>query len=129
MSEIGGPEQPGIGLGLGLERIALILEKQQVEATKQQPLDIYLIALGEAAEAEVNTQLFKLRQAGVSADRDYLGRKMKAQMKSADRMKAKYTAILGDDELSRGEIALKNMETGEQRTVQLAELVQELSQH
>jgi histidyl-tRNA synthetase len=53
---------------------------------------------------------------------------MKAQMKSADRMKAKYTAILGDDELSRGEIALKAMETGEQRTVKLAELVQELGQ-
>lgn len=128
VSEIGGPEQPGIGFGLGLERIALILEKQQVAATNEQPLDIYLIALGEAAEAEVNTQLFKLRQAGFSADRDYLGRKMKAQMKSADRMKAKFTAILGDDELSRGEIALKAMETGEQRTVKLAELVQELGQ-
>lgn len=127
VSEIGGPEQPGIGLGLGLERIALILEKQEVDATKQQPIDIYLVALGEAAEAEVNLQLYKLRQAGISADRDYLGRKMKAQMKAADRLKAKYTAILGDDELSRGEIALKNMETGEQRTVKLAELVQELT--
>ncbi|GJM83117.1 hypothetical protein HMSSN139_56130 [Paenibacillus sp. HMSSN-139] len=87
---------------------------------------MYLVALGEAADKEITTQLFKLRQAGFSAERDYLGRKMKAQMKSADRMQARYTAILGDDELQRGEIALKSMENGEQRTVKLSELIQEL---
>ncbi|MFD3260137.1 histidine--tRNA ligase [Paenibacillus lentus] len=126
VSEIGGPDQPGIGFGLGLERIALILEKQGISFTAEKPLDVYLVALGEAADKEISTQLFKLRQAGFSAERDYLGRKMKAQMKSADRMKARYTAILGEDELERGEIALKSMETGEQRTVKLAELVNEL---
>lgn len=126
VSEIGGPDQPGIGFGIGLERIALILEKQGVSFSAEKPLDVYLVALGEAADNEISTQLFKLRQAGFSAERDYLGRKMKAQMKSADRMKARYTAILGDDELERGEIALKSMETGEQRTVKLAELANEL---
>lgn len=126
VSEIGGPDQPGIGFGIGLERIALILEKQGVNFSAEKPLDVYLVALGEAADKEISTQLFKLRQAGFSAERDYLGRKMKAQMKSADRMKARYTAILGDDELERGEIALKSMETGEQRTVKLAELANEL---
>lgn len=126
VSEIGGPDQPGIGFGIGLERIALILEKQGVNFSAEKPLDVYLVALGEAADNEISTQLFKLRQAGFSAERDYLGRKMKAQMKSADRMKARYTAILGDDELERGEIALKSMETGEQRTVKLAELANEL---
>lgn len=126
VSEIGGPDQPGIGFGIGLERIALILEKQGVSFSAEKPLDVYLVALGEAADNEISTQLFKLRQAGFSAERDYLGRKMKAQMKSADRMKARYTAILGDDELERGEIAIKSMETGEQRTVKLAELANEL---
>lgn len=126
VSEIGGPDQPGIGFGLGLERIALILEKQGISFTAEKPLDVYLVALGESADKEISTQLFKLRQAGFSAERDYLGRKMKAQMKSADRMKARYTAILGEDELERGEIALKSMETGEQRTIKLAELVNEL---
>ncbi|MUG45435.1 histidine--tRNA ligase [Paenibacillus woosongensis] len=126
VSEIGGPDQPGIGFGIGLERIALILEKQGVNFSAEKPLDVYLVALGEAADKEISTQLFKLRQAGFSAERDYLGRKMKAQMKSADRMKARYTAILGDDELERGKIALKSMETGEQRTVKLAELANEL---
>ncbi|CAM2849169.1 histidine--tRNA ligase [Paenibacillus sediminis] len=126
VADVGGPDQPGVGLGIGLERIQLILEHQQIEVTTQKPLDVYLVALGEAADKEITRLLFKLRQAGYSADRDYLGRKMKAQMKSADRMQARYTAILGDDELSRGEIALKLMATGEQRTVKLDELVNEL---
>ncbi|MDO7908097.1 histidine--tRNA ligase [Paenibacillus sp. JX-17] len=124
VGEIGGPDQPGIGFGIGLERIQLILEHQQVELDAVKPLDVYLVALGESAEKEVAKQLFKLRLAGFAAERDYLDRKMKAQMKSADRFKARYTAILGEDELERGEIALKVMETGEQRTVKLDELVQ-----
>ncbi|GGH29501.1 histidine--tRNA ligase [Paenibacillus segetis] len=126
VKEVGGPDQPGIGFGIGLERIAIILEKQGIEISSLKPLDVYLVALGEAADKEVTTQLFKLRQAGYIAERDYLGRKMKAQMKSADRMQARYTAILGDDELERGEIALKSMESGEQRTVKLSDLVSEL---
>ena len=71
----------------------------------------------------MNRLLFKLRQSGLSGERDYLGRKMKAQMKSADRFKSRYTAILGDDELERGVIALKSMDTGEQQTVKLDDSV------
>ncbi|MGN7453254.1 histidine--tRNA ligase [Paenibacillus pasadenensis] len=122
VGEIGGPDQPGVGLGLGLERTVLILEHQQGEASTAQPLDVYLVALGEAAEREVSRQLHALRAAGLSADRDYQGRKMKAQMKSADRYAARFTAILGDDELAQGQIALKRMDTGEQRMVPLGEL-------
>lgn len=126
VSEVGGPDQPGIGMAIGLERIALILEKQEIGISGIRPLDIYLVSLGEAADKEVTIQTAKLRQAGFSADRDYLGRKIKAQMKSADRMQAKFTAILGDDELERGEIMLKSMETGEQRNVKLDDLANEL---
>ncbi|MHA0855619.1 histidine--tRNA ligase [Paenibacillus sp. CMAA1364] len=122
VSGIGGPDQPGIGVGLGLERIILILEKQMVELNEQKPLDVYFVALGDKADKEITKQLFKLRQLGFSAERDYLGRKMKAQMKSSDRFNSRYTAILGDDELDRGEITLKFMETGEQLMVKLDEL-------
>ncbi|AIQ31867.1 MULTISPECIES: histidine--tRNA ligase [unclassified Paenibacillus] len=127
VEEIGGPDQPGIGFGIGLERILLILENQGVELEAVKPLDVYFVALGEAADLEITKQLFHLRSLGFSAERDYLGRKMKAQMKSADRMSARYTAILGEDELNSGVIALKSMETGEQRTVKLEELAQALS--
>ncbi|MGG4131477.1 histidine--tRNA ligase [Paenibacillus illinoisensis] len=123
VGDIGGPDQPGIGFGIGLERIQLILEHQNINVSALTPLDVYFVALGEAADREVNRLLFKLRQSGLSGERDYLGRKMKAQMKSADRYKARYTAILGDDELERGEIALKAMDTGEQQTVKLEELI------
>ncbi|MGN7357953.1 histidine--tRNA ligase [Paenibacillus sp. SAF-054] len=126
VSEIGGPEQPGIGLGLGLERILLILEKQEIDLKAVKPLDVYFVALGEAADREITKQLYLARKEGLSGERDYLGRKMKAQMKSADRFHAKVTAILGDDELERGEIALKLMVTGEQHTVKISELVTKL---
>jgi histidyl-tRNA synthetase len=122
VSQIGGPELSGIGLGLGIERTLLILESQQVEIPSTPPLDVYLIALGDAAEKEIVKLLNQLRAAGVRADKDYQGRKMKAQMKSADRLRALYAAILGDDELARGEIALKNLSNWEQETVRLADL-------
>jgi len=128
VGEIGGPDQPGIGFGLGLERILLILEKQEIELNAVKPLDVYFVALGEAADREITKLLYLVRKEGLSAERDYLGRKMKAQMKSADRFNAKATAILGDDELERGEIALKSMATGEQQTVKLSELVTKLKE-
>ncbi|WP_342574691.1 histidine--tRNA ligase [Paenibacillus sp. FSL M8-0142] len=126
VDQIGGPDQPGIGFGIGLERIQLILEHQGIDLAGVKPLDVYLVALGEAAEREVVKIIYELRGKGISAERDYLGRKMKAQMKSADRLNARYTAILGDDELARGEISLKSMESGEQRTVKLGQLFEEL---
>ncbi|GMK47264.1 histidine--tRNA ligase 2 [Paenibacillus glycanilyticus] len=126
VAEIGGPDQPGVGLGLGLERTIMLLEHQQAELDNAHQIDVYVVALGEAAEREVTRLVYELRTSGIRAERDYLGRKMKAQMKSADRLQARYTAILGDDELTRGEIALKEMATGEQRVVALASLASEL---
>lgn len=122
VADIGGPDQPGVGFGLGLERTIMLLEHQATEIPQLHELDVYLIALGEAADREVTKLVYQLRSAGVRAERDYQGRKMKAQMKSADRMQAKFTAILGDDELANGEITLKEMATSEQRTVKLTEL-------
>ncbi|MDU0203454.1 histidine--tRNA ligase [Paenibacillus sp. MAH-36] len=117
-----GTDQPGVGLGLGLERILLVLQAQGVEIPKPEPLDVYLIGLGEPAEKEVTKLLHQLRIQGLKAEKDYQGRKLKAQMKSADRFQAKYVAILGDDELARGEITLKQMETGSQVIVSLVDL-------
>ncbi|OWR29346.1 histidine--tRNA ligase [Saccharibacillus sp. O23] len=126
VAEVGGPDQPGIGMAIGMERLQLLLADQQTEMDDEQKLDVYLIALGDKASGEITKQLHKLRRLGFSAERDYQSRKMKAQMKSADRLKARYTAILGDDELERGEIAVKSMETGEQVSVKLEELASAL---
>lgn len=126
VADIGGDDQPGVGFGIGMERVLLILEAQQVDVPAFRPLDVYLVGLGETAENEVTKLLFSLRQTGLIAEKDYQGRKMKTQLKAADRLKAVHVAILGDDELARGEITLKRMDTGEQRTVPIAALAQEL---
>lgn len=126
VSDIGGPEQPGVGLGLGLERTILLLEHQQTELPNLHEIDVYIVALGDDADREVTKLVYELRKQGIRAERDYQGRKMKAQMKSADRLGARFTAILGDDELARGEIALKDMAKGEQRMVSILTLADEL---
>ncbi|MBH5317116.1 histidine--tRNA ligase [Paenibacillus sp. GSMTC-2017] len=126
VSDIGGPEQPGVGLGLGLERAVLLLEHQQTELPNLNEIDVYIVALGEAADREATKLVHQLRRQGVRAERDYQGRKMKAQLKSADRLGARFTAILGDDEIARGEIALKDMAKGEQRMVALTAIAEEL---
>ncbi|MFB7815494.1 histidine--tRNA ligase [Paenibacillus chitinolyticus] len=119
VSEVGGQDQPGVGFGLGLERILLVLESQGVQLPQPPGLDVYLIGLGPAAEDEIVKRLYELRAHGILAEKDYQGRKMKTQMKSADRSAARFVAILGDDELERGEITVKTMATGEQETIKL----------
>ncbi|MFX3634859.1 MAG: histidine--tRNA ligase [Candidatus Pristimantibacillus sp.] len=126
VAEVGGPDQPGVGLGLGIERTIMLLEQQGTELPNLHQVDVYVISLGEAAERETTRLVYELRTSGIRAERDYTGRKMKAQMKSADRLQARFTAILGDDELARGEIALKQMATGEQRFVALNQLAEEI---
>lgn len=126
VESIGGPDQPGVGLGLGLERTVMLLDNQEADWGDLNRVDVYLVGLGEAAERETVKLLHRLRNRGITAERDYSGRKMKAQMKSADRLRARYTAILGDDELARGKITLKDMSNGEQRQVALSGLADEI---
>ncbi len=126
VGQIGGQDKPGVGLGLGLERLLLIMEAQQVGVPPQNPIEIYVVGLGEEAEARATALVFELRKAGISAERDYLQRKMKGQLKAADRLEAAYVAILGEDELARGEIVVKTMATGHQQSFALEQFVQQM---
>ncbi|WP_438434398.1 histidine--tRNA ligase [Gorillibacterium sp. sgz500922] len=130
VGQIGGEEhdQPGVGMALGLERVLLVLEAQGAAIPDYAPLDLYLIGLGERAEAETVRLLHEARAAGLAADKDYQGRKMKSAMKSADRLAAREVAILGDDELDAGEISVKNMASGEQRKLPLNEFIRVLAE-
>lgn len=123
VGEIGGNDQPGIGFGIGLERTLLVLEAQEADIPTEPPLQVYLIAMGDAAEREAAKLLYKLRAEGIIAEKDYLGRKIKAQMKSADRLRARFVAILGEDEVKSGTISVKAMATGEQTAVPLADFI------
>ncbi|BBI32574.1 histidine--tRNA ligase [Cohnella abietis] len=124
VSEFGGDNQPGVGLGLGLERTLLLLESQKVKTNVNSGIDVYIVALGERAEKAIPALLQQLRNAGLSAERDYLGRKTKAQFKAAERNGARFAAVLGDDELERGEISLRAMTSGEQQAVKLGSLAE-----
>jgi histidyl-tRNA synthetase len=124
VAEVGGDDKPGVGLGLGLERTLLLLESQGIKPDLGNGADVYIVALGERAEKALPALLQQLRTAGIAAERDYLGRKTKAQFKAAERSGARIAAVLGDDELDRGEISLRPVTGGEQRAVKLSELAQ-----
>ncbi|WP_210366796.1 histidine--tRNA ligase [Bacillus sp. REN3] len=123
VEEIGGPETPGIGFALSIERLLSALDAEGVELPLKEEIDCYLVSLGDKAKDYTVALLHKLRVAGFSAERDYLDRKIKAQFKAADRMNARYVAVLGDDELNENKINLKTMETGEQTELPLEDFI------
>ncbi|MCT2343184.1 histidine--tRNA ligase [Niallia taxi] len=120
--ELGGPEAPGIGFAMSLERLLAALQAEGIELPIEKKIDCYLVALGEEAKDYTVGLLNELRKAGFSAERDYLDRKVKGQFKAADRLQAKFVAILGEDELKENKINVKSQETGEQKQVNLDHL-------
>lgn len=124
VEEVGGPETPGIGFALSFERFIAALEAENIKLLRDEAIDCYVVALGEKAQDYSVRLLNQLRQEGFSAERDYLNRKIKAQFKAADRLNAKYVAILGENELEANKINVKKMETGEQTEVSLAQFVE-----
>ncbi|WP_339173330.1 histidine--tRNA ligase [Anoxybacillus sp. FSL W8-1294] len=119
VQEIGGPETPGIGFALSIERLLAALEAEGISLPISEGIDCYVVALGEQAKEEAVALVAALRKEGISAEKDYQDRKVKAQLKAADRLHATYVAILGEDELQKGVINVKHMATGEQQEVPL----------
>ncbi|WP_121605367.1 histidine--tRNA ligase [Virgibacillus sp. Bac332] len=122
VEELGGPATPGIGFAMGLERLLMALEVEEKEIPVDDTLDCYLVAVGERPEKEAVRIMHNLRKQGIQVDKDYQGKKMKGQFKAADRYQAKYVLILGEDELQQQHIAVREMRTGNQENVPLAEL-------
>lgn len=123
IQEIGGPETPGIGFALSIERLLSALEAENIELPVEKGIDCYVVTLGDAAKAKSVALVNKLRKAGFVAEKDYQDKKVKGQFKSADRLEAKYVVVLGDDELAKGVANVKDMALGEQEEVKLEELV------
>ena len=120
----GGPETPGFGFGLGLERLLLILEKQGIELPVDSQMDVYIAVLGDGANGKALELVQALRQQGLTAERDYLGRKIKAQFKSADSFKATTVITLGESEVETGQVTIKNNASRQEMTVRLDELME-----
>lgn len=126
VKEIGGPDTPGIGFGMGLDRLALTLESLGVELPIERGITAFVAGLGEQGHEAAVDLVWQLRSSGIKADMDYTGRSLKAQMKVADKLGAKYAVILGEDEIANQVAAVREMATSEQKTIALAELAEAL---
>ena len=126
VAELGGPETPGIGFALGLDRTLLACDAEGVFGAPASRVDVFVVDItgGEQATALCAA----LRSAGIGADRAYEGRRMKAQMKAADRSGARLAVIIGDDELTSNTAIIRTMEGGSQQSVQRDDLVASVRQ-
>ena len=120
VEEVGGKPTPAAGFGLGLERLLLVLENTNNLRAEEKGIDVYVAPLGERASDESQAICQKLRQAGLSAETDLMGRSLKAQMKYANKTGAAYTLIIGDSEVECGRAQLRNMQDGTQTEIELA---------
>lgn len=128
VDSIGGPKTPGIGFALGVERLLMELTAQGIAtAAKPVPL-VYIAGLGDAAAAKARQLTFALRKAGIQAEVDLMNRSLKAQMKFASKIGARFTLVLGDDEIARGTGQLKEMATSTSSDVALDDLITTLKQ-
>lgn len=123
VSYFDGPETPGFGFGLGLERLLLVLEKQGITLPIDNTVSVYIAVLGDEANLGALELVQGLRQQGIRADRDYLGRKLKAQFKAADSFGAKYVITLGETEVETRQLTIKNNSTREEKHVSFDELL------
>ncbi len=121
IEELGGQSMPALGFGLGMERLLLLLRQQSVELPGEDPCEIFIASLGQPAKLAAFRLCDTLWKSGVRASCDVNGRGLKAQMKYADKLGAKYSLVLGDDELAAGKAELKNMKTGEKQKISLGE--------
>ncbi len=122
IEELGGPATPALGFGMGLERLLLTLRNQNAEPlAKPDPCYLYIVPMGEKAADKVLWLTALLKRDGISAQTDVMGRSLRAQMKYADKIGARFTMVIGDNELENNEAVLKNMKTGEKINMKLDE--------
>lgn len=119
ISDLGGPKTPGVGMAFGLERLLLAASLSGKALTKPDAIHVYFIALGQKAQFECMKLANVCRIGGLSCEMDYLSRGIKAQFKDADKNNARFTCILGDNELNEFKINIKDNETDEQETISL----------
>lgn len=121
VEQMGGKPTAGLGFGMGLERLMLVLETQKIEFPEENKCECFIVSMGEKALTKAFDLSNKLRECGVPADCDLCGRSLKAQMKYANKIGAKFTIVLGDSELENGKAVIKAMDSGETKEISLGE--------
>ncbi len=129
IEELGGAKTPALGFGMGLERLLLVMQKQECDFMQDKTCDLYIATMGESAARKALSMVNALREEGFFVEYDLVERGLKPQMKYADKIGAKFVIVLGDNEIDSGFGKLKNMQTGEQTDISLGEqLVEQFSQ-
>lgn len=128
VQDVGGPETPGIGFALSIERLLAALAAENVTLPIQENIDCYVVAMGDAAKDYSVSIVNDLRMGGFVTEKDYQDKKIKAQFKAADRLQAQFVIVLGDEELNKQVVNVKNMSTGEQQEVAISGLVTHLKE-
>ncbi|MEM9517165.1 MAG: His/Gly/Thr/Pro-type tRNA ligase C-terminal domain-containing protein, partial [Actinomycetota bacterium] len=124
VEDLGGPPTPGVGFALGVDRTLLACDDEGVFAAQSPPLDVFVVDVVDGTHALSLTT--ELRRAGLTADRGYDGRSMKAQMKLANRSGARHAVIVGPEEVAAGTVQLKPLFGGDQRTIPRGEIAAQL---
>ena len=127
IEELGGPPIPGVGFGLGIERLIMLMEANDVKFPEESRPEVFIAVMGEAAKSFGLKLCRELRQKGVIAEMDTLSRNIKGQFKYADRLGAKYTLVIGEDELKKGVVSLKDMAKSEQREIKIETIYEEIT--
>lgn len=122
VEELGGPEVPGVGFGLGVERLLLLLNEDTQKMLQTKKLDFYVVGIGSEVQNMTLKIVHELRQMNFVTEQDYLDRKPKAQFKSADKLNAKFVITIGESEMKDQVFKLKNMTSGEEQTIDLSEI-------
>lgn len=122
VEELGGPECPGVGFAIGLERLILLLSQSEFSKVEDKSLDVYVIGIGDKAQIKSQEIVHKLRQQGFKIDQNYLDKKLKSLFKVADKLQAKLVITIGEAELVDSSFNLKNMQTGTEEKVALNDL-------
>lgn len=123
METCGGPSVPGIGFAMGIERLLMEMESQRISFGETEGVEIYIASIGEKAGRYAESLVYKLRENGIRTERDLMERSLKAQMKYANKLEAKYVIVLGDEEVESGKAILKDMKNGEQKDISLDSIV------
>lgn len=127
VEEIGGKPTPAVGFAAGMERLFIACDELDIKLGSEKSVDIYIVTLGDAARKWGLKQLPAIREKGLSATMDYMGRSMKAQMKDANRENARYTIIVGENELNEDKFTLRNMKESEENQLTLDEILNKLT--
>jgi histidyl-tRNA synthetase len=122
IAEVGGPDIPGVGFGMGMERLLLTLESTGVVIEEPSKQDLFIIILGEVAKRKALGLAKQFRDQGIKTEIDHLDRSMKAQFKYTNKIKVPYVIILGEEEVNKGVFPLKRMADGEQIEVSFDEV-------